>query len=85
MNGEGPQDRRALFHEIESEIEAMREMFVVLCDFIDELEDSQISNPSIRLYLTDLQSITNSGKNALSTVTILRELMEDESSSGSSQ
>ena len=85
MNGEGPQDRHALFQEIESQIEAMREMFVVFCDFIDELEDSQISNPLIRLYLTDLQSITNSGKNALSTVTILRELMEDQSSSGSSQ
>ena len=85
VNGEGPQSRQALFQAIENEIESMREMFVVFCDFIDELEESEVSNASIRLFLTDLQNICNSGKDALSTVTILRELINDQSSSGSSQ
>ena len=52
MNGVGPQDRQALFQSIESEIESMPEMFVVICKFVDELQDSEVSEASIALFLT---------------------------------
>ena len=55
MNGVGPQDRQALFQSIESEIESMPEMFVVICEFVDELQDSEVSEASIALFLTELK------------------------------
>ena len=55
MNGVGPQDRQALFQFIESEIKSMPEMFVVICEFVDELQDSEVSEASIALFLTELK------------------------------
>ena len=84
MNGVGPQDRQALFQSIESEIESMPEMFVVICEFVDELQDSEVSEASIALFLTELKKIGHSLKDAIATTVILRGIMQD-SSSGSSQ
>ena len=39
---EGPQLRAELFDHIENEIESFHQMMVVICDFINELEESQI-------------------------------------------
>ena len=81
---EGPQLRAELFNHIENEIESLRQMMVVICDFINELEESQISEASIKLFLEDLRKIPNASHDCLATITILREIMRDESMSGSS-
>ena len=48
MNGVSLQERQILFESIANEIEAVREMFVVICDFVDNLEDSQVLAASMR-------------------------------------
>ena len=62
MNRVSPQERQILFESIANEIEAVHEMFVVICDFVDDLEDSQVSAASIALFLGDLHKIAHSGK-----------------------
>ena len=50
-----PQERADLFTSIENQVELLREIMVVICDFIDDLEDSQVSEASIKLLLEDLK------------------------------
>ena len=83
LNG-GPQERAELFKAIEDEVESLREIFVTICDFVDDLQESQISEASISLFLTELKKVPNALKDVLATITVLHEIMQD-SSSGSSQ
>ena len=46
----GPQERADLFTSIENQVEQLCEIMVVICDFIDDLEESQVSEASIKLF-----------------------------------
>jgi len=65
----------------------VREIFVTICDYVDDLEESQISEASIPLFLNDLKKVPNASKDVLATIVVLRDIMRDSSSgsSGSSQ
>ena len=63
------------------EVESMQEMFVSVYDFVEELEESQISDASIVLFLGELKKIGHSSKDVLAAVVILRELIQDSSRS----
>ena len=52
---DGPQEKADLFTSIENEVEQLCEIMVVICDFIDDLEESQVSEASIKLFLEDLK------------------------------
>ena len=47
---DGPQERADLFTSIENQVEQLREIMVVICDFIDDLEESQVSEASINCF-----------------------------------
>ena len=51
---------------------------VVICDFIDDLEESQVSETSIKFFLEDLKKVPDSSKDVLATITIIRDIMEDQ-------
>ena len=75
---DGPQERADLFTSIENQVEQLREIMVVICDFIDDLEESQVSEASIKLFLEDLKKVPDSSKGVLATIAIIRDIMEDQ-------
>ena len=75
---DGPQERADLFTSIENQVEQLREIMVVICDFIDDLEDSQVSEASIKLFLEDLKKVPDSSKDILATITVIHDIMEDQ-------
>ena len=75
---DGPQERADLFTSIENQVEQLHEIMVVICDFIDDLEESQVSEASIKLFLEDLKKVSDSPKDVLATIVIIRDIMEDQ-------
>ena len=73
-----PQERADLFTSIENQVEQLHEIMVVICDFIYDLEDSQVSEASIKLFLEDLKKVPDSSQDILATITIIRDIMEDQ-------
>ena len=67
-----------MFTSIENQVEQLRESMVVICDFIDHLEESQVSEASIKLFLEDLKKVSDSSKDVLATITIISDIMEDQ-------
>ena len=65
---DGPQERTHLFTSIENQVEQLCEIMVVICDFIDDLEESQVSEASIKLFLEDLKKVPDSSKDVLATI-----------------
>ena len=74
----GPQERADLFTSIENQVEQLHEIMVMICDFIDDLKDSQVSEASIKLFLEDLKKVPDSSKDVLATIAIIRDIMEDQ-------
>ena len=75
---DGPQERADLFTLIENQVEQLHEIMLVICDFIDDLEESQVSEASIKLFLEDLKKVPDSSKDVLATIAIIRDIMEDQ-------
>ena len=75
---DGSQERADLFTSIENQVEQLCEIMVVICDFIDDLEDSQVSEASIKLFLVDLKKVPDSSKDILATIAIILDIMEDQ-------
>ena len=75
---DGPQERADLFTSIENQVEQLREIMVVICDFIDDLKESQVSEASIKLFLEDLKKVPDSSKDVLATIAIIHDIMEDQ-------
>ena len=75
---DGPQERADLFTSIENQAEQLHEIMVVICDFIDDLEESQVSEASIKLFLEDLKKVPDSSKDVLATIAIIHDIMEDQ-------
>ena len=73
-----PQERADLFTSIENQVEQLCEIVVVICDFIDDLEESQVSEASIKLFLEDLKKVPDSSKDVLTTIAIIHDIMEDQ-------
>ena len=73
-----PQERADLFTSIENQVEQLREIMVVICNFIDDLEESQVSEASIKLFLEDLKKVPDSSKDILAIIAIIRDIMEDQ-------
>ena len=67
-----------MFTSIENQVEQLHEIMVMICDFIDDLEESQVSEASIKLFLEDLKKVPDSSKDVLATITIIRDIMEDQ-------
>ena len=74
----GTQERADLFTSIENQVEQLHEIMVVICDFIDDLEESQVSEASIKLFLEDLKKVPDSSKDVLATIAIIRDIKEDQ-------
>ena len=85
-NEGGPQQRADLFTSKQNQGEQLHEIMVVICDFIEDLEKSPVSEASIKLFLKDLKKVPDSSKGILATITIIHDIMEDQQleASGSS-
>ena len=75
---DGPQKRADLFTSIENQVEQLCEIMVVICDFIDDLEEYQVSEASIKLFLEDLKKVPDSSKDILATIANIHDIMEDQ-------
>ena len=65
-----------MFTSIENQVEQLHEIMVVICDFIDDLEESQFSEGSINLFLHNLKKVPDSSKDILATIAIIHDIME---------
>ena len=75
---DGPQERADLFTSIENQVEQLHEIMFVICDFIDDLQESQMSEALIKLFLEDLKKVPDSSKDILATITIICDIMDDQ-------